>query len=370
MAMICLLELIIILSIRKITEKCSQGQFQLLDKMVAKKLIGIVVIFTFFHTGFAQQRPQYTQYVFNNFLLNPAISGIENYIDIKAGYRTQWRGLDGAPITSYISLNAPLGKNFLYGDATSASGQGENPMGRSYLQNYMAAAPHHGVGFQAVIDKAGPISRTDLNATYAYHLGLSESVNISVGVVAGFSRVSLDYSKIILENNIDPAIVENQNQRLKSDLSAGIWIYGPRFFVGVSGQTLLGRTLSFTDDETYTQGKSLPHYFATAGYKVLLGDDLAAISSIMFKYVDPAPVSFDLNLKLAFRDRLWMGGSYRKGDSFSAIAGFNVSSLFGLGYSYDFTTSQLGSVSNGSHEIVLSLLLNNRYKVTCPQRNW
>ena len=44
----------------------------------------------------AQQRPQYTQYVFNNFLLNPALSGIENYTDVKAGYRSQWQGLQGA----------------------------------------------------------------------------------------------------------------------------------------------------------------------------------------------------------------------------------------------------------------------------------
>jgi type IX secretion system PorP/SprF family membrane protein len=338
--------------------------------MPVKKLIGIVLFSIGCSVASAQQRPQYTQYVFNNFLLNPAVSGIENYIDVKGGYRSQWRGLDGAPETSYFSINAPLGKNFLYDNANSFPESGGNPMGRSYLQNYTAAAPHHGIGFHAVIDKAGPINRTDLNATYAYHIGISDQVNIAVGVSAGISRISLDVSKITLENSIDPAIASNANQEIKPDLGAGIWIYGPRFFAGVSAQQISGESLSFTDDETYNLGKEVPHYFITAGYKAMVTEDIAAIPSLMVKYVSPSPASVDVNLKLAFRDKFWLGGSYRKNDSFSGILGFNVSSLFSLGYSYDFTTSDLGSVSSGSHEIVLGLLLNNRYKVTCPQHNW
>ena len=308
--------------------------------------------------GFAQQRPQYTQYIFNNYLLNPAISGIENYIDLKAGYRTQWTGLDGAPVTNYISVNAPLGKNFLSGDANSFGGQENNPMSRSYLQNYMAAEPHHGIGMHAVLDRAGPISRVDVNATYAYHLGLSEKLNIALGVAVGISKVSLDYSKITLENNQDPAIVASETDRLKPDLGAGLWIYGPQYFVGLSAQQLLGQTLNFTNNSQYTQGKAVPHFFLTAGYKVFLADDIAAVPSVMIKKVSPAPNSYDANLKLAFRDKFWVGGSYRHNDSFSALAGFNVSYLFNLSYSYDFTTSELGNVSSGTHEIVLGLLLN------------
>ncbi|MEJ6982333.1 type IX secretion system membrane protein PorP/SprF [Pedobacter sp. P351] len=322
------------------------------------------------HAGYSQQRPQYTQYIFNNYLINPAITGIENYIDLKAGYRTQWTGLEGAPVTNYISINAPLGKNFLTGDANSFGGQEDNPMSRSYLQNYMAAEPHHGIGMHAVIDKAGPINRLDINATYAYHLGLTDKLNIAVGLAVGVSKVNLDFSKILLENNIDPAIVASETESLKPDLGAGIWIYGPRYFVGFSAQQLLGQSLSFTNDNRYNQGKAVPHYFFTAGYKVFIAEDIAAVPSIMIKRVSPAPNSYDANLKLAFRDKFWLGGSYRHNDSFSALAGFNVSYLFNLSYSYDFTTSDLGNVSNGTHEIVLGLLLNNRYRVTCPQRNW
>src|ERR1700712_995974 len=101
----------------------------------------------------AQQRPQYTQYVFNNYLLNPALSGIENYTDVKAGYRSQWTGLQGAPVTSYLTVNAPLGNDFINGDANEMpAGGAENPSSRLYTQYYQAAPPHHGIGFTLVTD--------------------------------------------------------------------------------------------------------------------------------------------------------------------------------------------------------------------------
>ena len=336
-----------------------------------KKIVYIVLILGIGQVAYGQQRPQYTQYIFNNFILNPAISGIENYIDVKAGYRSQWQGLDGAPETSYISIHAPLGKNFLYGTSTSVpQSGGTNPNSRSYVQTYMASEPHHGIGFHAVSDKAGPISRTDVNATYAYHMGLSANVNLSLGVAAGVSKIYLDRSKITLENPVDQAIGTGSYDQLKPDLSAGVWLYGPRYFAGAAAQQLLSSPISFSDDAAYNQGKKVPHIFISAGYKVYLGDDFAAMPSAMVKIVSPVPASIDVNLKLAYRDKFWMGASYRKDDAFSAMAGFNVGSFMNLGYSYDFTTSGLNTVSNGSHEIVLGVFLNNRYKVSCPQKSW
>src|SRR5882757_2182802 len=79
----------------------------------------------------AQQKPQYTQYVLNNLLINPAVTGIENYIDVKTGYRSQWTGLQGAPVTNYITINAPLGSDFIEGDATAFPEDGDDPMSRS-----------------------------------------------------------------------------------------------------------------------------------------------------------------------------------------------------------------------------------------------
>ncbi|NVM63447.1 type IX secretion system PorP/SprF family membrane protein [Mucilaginibacter sp. SG538B] len=319
----------------------------------------------------AQQRPQYTQYVFNNYLLNPALSGIENYTDVKLGYRSQWTGLEGAPVTSYFSVNAPIGNRFLQGDATAfPAGGGLNPSSRSYTQNYMAAEPHHGVGLMVVSDKTGPITQTNIDATYAYHLGLTETLNVAVGVSAGVSHNIIDKSKLTYVDQNDPTINSIAGAQWKPDLGVGVWAYSSNYFFGASVQQILPQNLYVTTSTTAVQNKTVPHYFVTGGVKLFVSDDITLMPSALLKFIAPVPVTFDVNMKMSFKDRFWIGGSYRRNDSYAALVGFNLSSLINVGYSYDFTTSALNTVSHGSHEIVLGILLNNRYKVTCPQHTF
>ncbi|MGM9479247.1 PorP/SprF family type IX secretion system membrane protein [Pedobacter sp. GSP4] len=335
-----------------------------------KKLTTILFLFACFN-GFSQQKPQYTQYIFNQYLLNPALSGIENYLDFKAGYRKQWSGITDAPQTSFVSAHWALGDNQLWSNAlTSFPEQTGNPMDRNYMQNYMSSPSHHGMGVTAVLDKTGPIKRLDANVTYAYHLQLNNDFNLSAGVAAGISSISLDVNALTFDTPYDPALNRALINQVKPDLSIGLWLYGARIFAGVSVQQILPQKLSFTGENSYNLGKEVPHYFATAGYKFFFDDEIAAIPSVMVKYVSPSPVSVDLNMKLAFKDKIWLGGSYRKNDSFSAMAGFNIGKMVNLTYSYDFTTSDLNQVSNGSHEIVLGLLLNNIYKVPSYIKMW
>ena len=330
----------------------------------------LFIIITF--DAVAQQKPQYTQYIFNNYVLNPALAGIENYIDCKAGYRTQWTGLDGAPVTQYFSIQGPIGKDDLTSSVTSFGGQEANPLSRSYVPNYQASDPHHGLGMHAVFDKAGPISRIDVNGTYAYHLGLSAKTNLALGLAVGISAVSLDRNKITLEDEDDLAIPPHLKTHIKPDLSMGLWFYGPLYFVGLSGQQLLRQRASFSNESSqkYQQAKYKNHYFLTAGYKVFLSEGISAIPSVMFKHVSPVPISCDVNVKFSFQDKFWLGGSYRHKDSFSGMLGFYLSNLCNVSYSYDLTLSNLGSVNKGTHEIILGILLDNTYNVVCPQRNW
>lgn len=319
----------------------------------------------------AQQKPQYTQYIFNNFLLNPAICGIENYTDIKVGYRNQWTGIKDAPKTSFVTAHWMLGDKYLWSNPLSLPEKGDDPMSRSYMQRYTSSPAHHGVGITAVSDKAAAISRLDVNLSYAYHLQLNNAYNLSLGVAAGISRISLDVDALTLENQNDPALnAINSDNKIKPDLSLGVWLYGSQFFAGVSAQQILPQKLSFSASPEYNQGKEVPHFFLTAGYKLFLDEEITAIPSVMVKYVNPIPVSVDANLKVAFKDKFWIGGSYRKDDSYSGLIGVNISKLVNLIYSYDFTTSELNKVSNGSHEIVLGLQLNNLYKVPSSIRMW
>ena len=336
-----------------------------------KILLFLVMLFGGIEVLIAQQRPQYTQYIFDNLLLNPAVTGIENYTDVRAGYRNQWSGLNGAPVTSYITLSAPLGQEFTQGDASAfpASG-GLNPMSRLFTQNYQAAEPHHGIGFTLVTDKAGPITQTNLDATYAYHLGLTDALNLAVGVSAGASRINLNTSELILETAYDPAIANGVNAQWKPDLSTGVWLYAANYYVGASVQQLLPATLYFSTNNSYNQNKTVPQYFLTAGVKIFLTDDVTLLPSFLIKQIKPVPFTYDINAKLSFQDKFWVGGSYRRSDSFGVLAGIYISNFVNIGYSYDITTSALNTVSNGTHELVIGILLNNRYNVRSPQHSF
>lgn len=335
-----------------------------------KHLCFIAALFLNLALSFGQQRPQYSQYILNNFLLNPALSGIENYTDIKMGYRSQWAGLEGAPKTSFVTANWALGDQYLWSNALSFEEDGDNPMSRSYMQNYTASPSHHGVGFTAVLDKAAQISTLAFNLTYAYHLRLSDQLNLSVGAAAGITNIGLDVNALKFETPRDPALANVISNQTKPDLSMGVWLYGARFFSGISVQQVIPQKLNFTISEGNNTGKQVPHLFVTGGYKFNTSEDISVTPSLMFKYTQDLPASVDVNVKAAFKDKIWIGASIRKDDSYTAMMGFNISHLVNLTYAYDFTTSKLNQVSNGSHEIVLGILLNNVYKVVCPQRQW
>jgi len=335
-----------------------------------KRIYALLLIFYFPLLLCAQETPRSTQYIFNTYLINPAISGIDNYTDVKLGHRTQWRGLEGAPVTTYISVHSPIGEDFVRSSVNSFNGSGYNPVSRSYVNNFMSAEPHHGVGFYALTDKAGRIRQTNVSATYAYHLGLSNEVNLSLGVSGGFSSLSIDVDNVLVENSSDPLLAADYNNRIRPDVGAGFWLYSPRFFFGVSAKQLLGYRSNLSRNEVSYPSYQVPTVYGTLGYKLFITEDVAVIPSTLITYASNSPTSIDGNMKFAYQDKFWLGGSYRNNDSFSMLAGFNVASLINLSYSYDITTSALRNVNNGTHEIVLGILLNNRYDVKCPTRQF
>lgn len=323
---------------------------------------------------FAQQRPHYTQYILNNYILNPALSGIENYTDLKLSGRDQWIGLNGAPKTFYVTVNMPLGKKDYKTSATSFNIPGENPRGRSYWESYNASEPHHGVGLTVVNDKTGLYNRFTASGTYAYHLGLSPSMNLAAGFSAGMGMVSYDKLKAQFADPLDPVISSNSNElnKMRPDIGAGLWLYTSDYFVGLSAQQIIPQKVIFSDNAITEGNKFIPHLFATAGYRFLMSEDINAVPSIMLKYVkgSPATPQFDLNMKLQFRDLLWVGASYRLEDGYAAMLGLNVANSFNFGYSFDFTKTRLNTASKGTHELIIGFLIGNRYGDTCPRNIW
>jgi type IX secretion system PorP/SprF family membrane protein len=324
----------------------------------------------------AQQKPIYTQYVLNNYIINPAITGIENYTDIKISHRQQWTGIDGAPVSTYISMQGPVGKKDYRTNITSFEVPGENPRGRSYMQDYTAAESHHGIGGIIISDKTGYLNRWGGYVTYAYHKGISAKTTLSAGFMAGLTAVSLDASKIEWGSlrADDPAVGYNTGEisKIKPEIGAGLWLYSAEYYVGASVLNIVPAKARFVKDDKYGSD-FVPQLFVTAGYKFFVNDDVTLLPSVMVQYIKPFPVQVYTNAKLQYQDKVWIGSSYRFGDQlggFAAMAGLNVSNTFNVGYSYDISTSNLRNFSRNTHEIIIGFLLNNKYGDTCPRNVW
>lgn len=321
----------------------------------------------------AQQKPHYTQYILNQYIVNPALTGIENYTDVKLSHRHQWVGIQDAPVTSYFTIHSPIGKQDFRTTATSFETPGENPRGKNYWEDYTAASPHHGVGLQIIRDVTGPLSNTSAYATYAYHLGLSPQTSLAAGFGVGFNNYSLDANKIQFSDfQVDPAIYSGRAlNNWRFDLTAGLYLYSANYFIGLSAQQVVPQKIDFSNKYIRPiEGSTVPHLFATAGYRFLVGADFNLIPSLMVKYVNPLPVQVETNVKLQYLDKLWIGASYRYEDGFAGMVGINVSNTFNFGYSYDYTTSRLNNFSKGTHEFIVGFLIGNRYPDSCPRNVW
>lgn len=328
-------------------------------------------------TGYAQAKPSYTQYILNNFILNPAIAGIENYTDIRCSYRNQWTGINGAPKTGYLTIHMPIGKKDNGTTATSFEKKGINPRGQEYWGLYEAAPAHHGAGLVLLNDKAGYINRWSLYGNYAYHQPVGLKTTLSLGFSAGLSGVSLDREKIFfgtMDPN-DPAIgyANNELSKIKPELGAGLWLYSNRYFVGASVLNVIPGKNRFVLNDRYG-ATFTPNYFFTAGYRINVYDDFNLIPSFMYQYWQPQLSGLHTNLKLQYRDIFWTGAGYRFSDlisGYSALAGFSVSNTLNMSYSYEVaSTSRLRNYTGNTHEIMIGLILGNRFGDGCPRNIW
>lgn len=330
---------------------------------------------------FSQQRPHFSQYILNNFIINPAVAGIENYWDVKASHRLQWVGLKDAPVTTYVTIHGPFKKSD-YGreTPTTVHSDVDNPRGTAYWDEYTKAEPHLGFGATFVSDKTGPLTTNNASASLAYHFGISPKTSLSIGLSFGFNNLTIDREKVNFgEYKDDPVlysdISNNLYNKFNPDAAAGIWLYSSDFFLGLSAQQILGSSIDFYNPDSAALRKSgpgilVPHLFATAGYRMFLSEDWNVLPSATLRSVKSLPLGIDANVKFQYKDLFWFGAGYRYQDGFSGMLGMNLNNSINIGYSYDITTSQLNTVSRGTHELVIGFLLGNRWGDWCPRNLW
>ena len=274
--------------------------------------------------GFAQQKAMYTQYMFNGLALNPAYSAVDEAFTITSLYRQQWVGLKGAPNTQTFSIHTPIKES-------------NTSMGTLLIRDQIGE----------VIKEQGAY------LTFAQRVPVGEQSYLAVGFNGGASMYQADYS---LNYGDSPAsandpVFENQSQT-RLNFGIGVVFFTPKYYAGISSPHFYYRPLGgLSDLKSSTTYR--PHYIFQGGCIFNLNDILKLKPHFIVNYVNGSPLLIDYNASLLISETLWIGASYRSFDSFNALAQMHVTKNIALGYSYDFTSTKLAKVQQGSHEISL-----------------
>lgn len=284
--------------------------------------------------SFAQQDAQFTQYMYNTININPAYAGSRGALSMFALYRTQWVGLDGAPVTSTVSVNTPINESNV------------------------------GVGVSLINDKIGPTTENTISADVSYSIQTSEDWKLSFGVKATANLFDLDPSKL---NPVDAGDPTLQNySKFSPNIGAGAYFHSDKAYIGFSVPSFI--ETSRYDDNEVAIFKEKINYYLIAGYVFNFGDTVKFKPAALAKMVEGAPLQADVSANFMFFDKLTLGVSYRWSAAMSAMAGFQVSDGLYIGYGYDHETTNLNNYNSGSHEIYLRYeLFSNVSKMTTPR---
>lgn len=326
------------------------------------KLIGLMLCLGLLRIANAQQLPQYSQYQRNTVMINPGAVGAYDFTDITIGGRYQWMGFEHSPRTAYGYVSTKLGsKKGGYNPSLRTS------RGPALSPKVGVGKLKHGVGGEVYLDEFGAFRKISFAGIYAIHLPVSRTSNISMGVKAGLSNNQFFQDRAIVLSQMPgyagttvtdgtyDSFIANQSSLNSLDLGIGMYYYGENFFVGLSADQLTRDMVSFGQGTADFDQQI--HSKFTAGYKFQMNRDWSIQPSVLVKYMHPAPISFDGTIQFEYMEWIWFGLSYRNQDALIAMAGMNINDRFKFGYSYDLTTSDLNAVSNGSHELVLGIML-------------
>lgn len=320
-----------------------------------KKVILAILLPMMLHS-FAQQQPQYSQYMLNQYSQNPAVGGTEDYAPISISYRRQWLGMSKAPSSFYLSGHTPVGK--VLGDYSKAH--------LNKVPNY------HGLGGLAYSDRSGPTRQHSINVSYAYNMKITSSFRLSSGISLGVKNFSINNAEIEFHDEGDPTAESAGINTFSPDASLGFWGYTNMYYVGLSIHHLFNNKLDNTlesIDREYSSRLNR-HFFLSSGIQLPINESVVFVPSFMLKYVTPAPISIDFNAKFLFYDQYWVGATVRTRDGIGAFAGINFAKSWALGYSYEYTTSKLRPYQAGSHEILVTYKLPLPGSVICPSKFW
>jgi len=299
-----------------------------------KTRILIFVLILTASASFAQQDAQFTQYMYNTINVNPAYAGSRGVMSIFGLHRTQWVGLDGAPVTNALSLNTPINNSNI------------------------------GIGLSAINDRIGPTVENTLSVDVSYTVQTSETYKLSFGVKGTGNFFNLDASKLNPQDASDPSLV-NYN-KFSPNVGAGVYLHSDKSYVGVSVPNFIQSNRY--DSDNVAIFKERINYYFIAGHVFDLNPNIKFKPALLTKLVTGSPLQVDVSGNFMFYEKFVIGAAYRWDAAVSALAGFQITDGLYIGYGYDMETTKLRKYNSGSHEVFLRFeLFNNYNKIVSPR---
>lgn len=319
------------------------------------------------HNAFSQLDYRFTQFYQDPLPVNPAFSGIEDFVDVKAGYRMQWAGFDNSPTYLVGSANmafkiSPNNKFKhrgirLFESEAYNSIETDNDFG-------FRKANRHGMGIYVMQNSDGGFQNSGAYFNYAYHINLTNQLVWSVGAAVGYEYNKFDVNGIsVLYPDLDPtyqAYIKSDNQKSSVNFNLGTVIYHKQFFLGYSllnaGKLMMpGKNDAFNDlTHPLTHNVQLGFRYRKWKYGYLISPLL------IFNMRRDLPIEVIGALRIRYHDKLWGGIQYTYLGAIGLSTGFYLTPNVALNYGYEFPTSKINRVSAGSHEIMLGFKLNNK----------
>ncbi|MBV2195560.1 MAG: type IX secretion system membrane protein PorP/SprF [Flavobacterium sp.] len=281
-------------------------------------LIFVLVLFSFVSN--AQQDAQYTQYMYNTININPAYAGSRGVMSFFGMHRTQWVGLDGAPVTNAVSINSSIENSNL------------------------------GYGVSFVNDRIGPTTENMISVDVSYTINTSENYKLSFGVKGSADLFNLDPSKLNPANQGDP-MLQDFNNVFSPNIGAGVYFHSHKLYVGLSVPNLL-ENKRYNDNNVAVYNEKMNTYLI-GGYVFDLSPSIKFKPAFLGKVVQGAPLQVDLSGNFLIHDKFVLGAAWRWSTAMSLMVGFQITDEIYVGYGYDLETTKLANYNSGSHEIFL-----------------
>lgn len=283
---------------------------------------------------FAQQDPQFSQYMQLPGSFNPAVTGLSNDIQAAVINRQQWIGVDHAGNTLTATVGSPV----------------------SSKNN------KHGIGLTLGKDQIGLFSTQIFQAQYAYRFPLLNGL-LSLGIQGGILQKGFDASGIFIPTTDfhvpnETFMPNGTLEGMAPDMSAGVWFENSTLYMGLSATHMLESSIKMKVENSQTGNNDpvfVPNrtYYFTGGYNIVTSNPFYTLQPSLLVKSDLVSLQLDLSAKLLYKDLYWGGVGWRKGESMIVMAGLKMKQGLKIGYAYDIPNAQMATYSSGSHEIFL-----------------